>query len=70
MRIILDSPLKNMCQLDLTCDSIVGISKNFFDYAHEAMKRNPKNEFIKIAVCIVREPENGNIAFDFTPNDN
>ena len=68
MRIILDSPLKNMKQLDLTCDSIVGISKNFFDYAHEALKLNPKNEFIKIVVCIVREPLNGEIAFRFTPD--
>ena len=62
--------MKNMKRLDLNCESIVGISKNFFDYAYEAMKINPKSEFIKVSVCIVREPENGSIAFDFTPNDN
>lgn len=70
MRIVLDSPLKNMYKLDWPCCSIVGISKHFFDYANEALKRYPKNEFIKISVCIVREPENGSIAFDFTPDDN
>ena len=68
MRIILDSDLENMPYENNNCSSIVGISKYFFDYALKALKEYPKKEFIRINVCIVREPLNGEIAFRFTPD--
>ena len=68
MRLILDSPLENMTPITLDISSVVGVSKGCFDYAYEALKRNPKKEFIKFSVCICREPINGEIAFRFTPD--